>query len=400
MKIPVSYIYIGSLAFVLIYLSNTWYWPINRELDPLMGYKIYGALFDNIMYILCIVTVLARFAHRNKAVRFSKEFALLLGLIFLSALVSGDFIDSFKSLIRIIIISLFIFTIVEELGAERIINTVLSIFIIIVIVNFLSIIFFHDLSFMAGMHNGSAKGLLPHKNGFGFLMVIAFTIIFSIEKKTIFINIVLIMSVIMVLLSKSSTAIILLFVSFSLYTYLYTKARLLSGFAINFIVIFVFLFFWFFSQFFIDGILELFGKSRDLTGRQVLWDFYVGAAQNEFWFGLGSYIWDDSFKSQFKLSTGIPVFYTPHNSYLATLISYGIFVSILYFYIMGKPLLRFFRDNGINVVTPLYCCLPILLARGGVETGSTLSVSIYFCLLLILWSLEFKDDKDKFFRGE
>jgi hypothetical protein len=366
-------------------LSGAWYWPINKELNPLFNFKLFGDLFDNLMYLILLIYIISEVLKKRINLYCNLLVLLMFSLIALSVIFSDDLIVSIKSFIRLTLIYFFAISINRYFDERRLIDIIVSFFIFLVLFNFIYLLIKPDIGFMGGLHAGSARGALNHKNGFGFLMSISFTLlIFSRNFSTIkiFSSIV---AFLMVFMSSSSTAILLVLTSLLLYFYIYINKRLNMSAPVNiFIFIFIVISIVFFNLL-SEKVLFILGKSKDLSSRSMLWDFYLNEIFRNLFFGIGSYNWGEKIKYSFELITGVPNFYTPHNSYISTQISYGIFVLSIYLFLILSSLINMLRGKVIYLM-PVAACLPILFIRGWVESGISVSVNLYIFLMLIFWT--------------
>ena len=230
-----------------------------------------------------------------------------------------------------------------------------QVFSVVLITSILFIIFLPKYGIMGGIHVGTWRGVYIHKNVFGQTLVMCTSIFFlrsiSDNKNAFLINLGLILSIILLLMTKSSGALGNLLIIFNVFLILNTwrwRLEIMIPASIGLIFIGIV------SKLWIDdnaGILfSAVNKDPSLTGRTELWSLLIEIALRKPWLGYGY----DIFWAGFNGSSA-EVWYTvgwhppnAHNGFLdvwlslglAGLVSFGInFLNILF---KGFIWLRYF----------------------------------------------------------
>ncbi|EXJ09033.1 O-antigen ligase family protein [Nitrincola nitratireducens] len=389
--IKTNTIYKISLYYTLLILSGSWYWPINRELDPNFNFKIFGNITDNLFFLTMLSVIIIGISKNGISNLFNNKTSFILIMILVSSLLSNNIESALKSSIRLLIFFTYISILIRDYSPERTIETTTNFFILFVFINAISLILFPSITFMEGLHDGSARGILNHKNTFGFLMLIAFMIIHTNKMNNKLKYTLTTMAFIMVILSNSSTATVLLAVSIMLITYK-RISNLIDRRMLIYTTILLSTFLIIFYQKILELIFFITEKGSDFSNRSLLWDFYIKKGFENILIGQGNYIWNESFWMEFNFQTGITGNYSPHNSYLSTFVSYGLIVTIPYFLYILHSLTVFFRNKYKELAHPIYICIPLIFIRGFFESGSMISVNIFIFLLLIAWLMESKSN--------
>ncbi|RAU18250.1 hypothetical protein DN062_08425 [Nitrincola tibetensis] len=387
-----KYIYIGSLYFALIILSGVWYWPITRELNPNFNIKIFGTLSDNTLFIIMALTATIGVIKNGIQKLFDIRVTLLILLVFVSSMLSNNVVDSFKTFLRLFIFFSYITILVRTLNPEEITKSLLQFFKLFIFINSLSLLFLPHISFMEGLHDGAARGLLNHKNSFGFLTLISLAFVYTSEQKNIIKYTLIIIATIMIILSKSTTSIILMILLLILIFYINIGRKInkttLFFFMLVILGLFSFTYTWILTEIF--NITE---KSNDFSNRTMLWSYYYNIALEKLYFGQGNYILTQDFWNRFNFYSGIEGNYSAHNSYLSTFVSYGLIITILYITSLMMSLIFLLRLKFEKTSYPIYLCVPLIMIRGFFESGAMLSVNIYILLLSIIWLIETRNFK-------
>lgn len=380
-------IYKFSLYYALLILSGLWYWPITREQDPDYNFKILGNITDNLLFLVMLFAISTGIIKNGLKYIITGKIAIILLVILVSSLLSNDISSSLKSFFRILIFFTFICVLIRDYGAELTIKAMRNFFVFFIFINFISLIILPSISFMEGLHEGSARGLMNHKNAFGFLMLVALVVTYLSTINGKFRLLLTTLSSVMIVLSNSSTALILLIIF--ILTGFYKKAKVHFGSRIvNCVLILVLSGFLIFYENILNFVFFATQKESDFSNRSILWDFYLEKGFQNPIFGLGNYIWDDDFWLSFNYYTGIEGNYSPHNSYLSTFISYGLILVTLYMIFLFRTCLNFFQIDKHSITYPIYMCLPLIVIRGFFESGSMISVNIYVFIITIAWLIE------------
>ena len=199
------------------------------------------------------------------------------------------------------------------------------------IMNLLFTLAFPAYALEVGFHQGDWRGLLPQKNQLGRLMVlssIAFYILVSFGQKKHrgWAIAGLVLSVALVLLSDSKTALsvmIMLFVLIPLYRVFRLKYTQALPLAIGLLILIILL--TFVGVNYWNAILAALGREPNLTGRTALWQALLGRIAERIWFGYGyQSFW--AFRQVESLDVDYMAGALPHahNGYLEMLLDMGL----------------------------------------------------------------------------
>jgi hypothetical protein len=393
--LKLSALYKAIFFCMLVILSGMWYWPVTQELDSEYSVKILGAFFDNLLFFMMLMVVFYRVFNRGFYELVDYRLFLLLFLLILSAAFSVDKVVAIKSLVRIFLVSLFVLIVVKDFKIYEFVNIIQWFFVGAVLINFISLLVLPNVTFMDGLHQGAARGLLNHKNAFGFFMVVALIFIFSVEKVMFIHYLSSLLAMVMVVMSNSSTSFILLFLVLLLFVFVRLSKKINKNILASVLIFMLAVFSTFFATL-LEEVLSYFGKDSDFSNRTLLWEYYLNTGFEKVWFGLGTYFWHQGFWDDFNVYTGIENNYSPHNSYISTFVSYGLLVFLVYYISYFKSLMNFVFGNYSNSMAGFYICIPVFVVRGIMESGLALSVSLYFLLILFVWCNEMKSVKVKF----
>jgi exopolysaccharide production protein ExoQ len=283
----------------------------------------------------------------------------LLLMILLSFLSTFWSIDSFFTLRKSINIlgSFFVaFYIAYRFEITDILKFFAKVLFVIALVSLFYVFFIPSLGLMdkfrnGGMHEGAWKGVFEHKNMLGKMMLILFCVsafLYQMNKRLKYI-VFMFLSIIMIIGSKSGTALFFVFFIFCL-SFLFRDVNNIKK-NIRYFYVSMFSLFFLTSFFFID-LLDLLGKDITLTGRTILWEQSVGAILNKPKLGYGYMaFWENAQKYSDISWTEAP---HAHNFILDVFLSFGVVgvVAIFLFFIT-----EFFKINNGSSIVHLWCLL-------------------------------------------
>lgn len=226
-----------------------------------------------------------------------------------------------------------------------------------IILNFLFVFLLPTYGIMS---NGDWRGIYLHKNTLGECMLISFLIFYFLSKSArrhkFFLKTACILSLILIIFSKSATSLIGAI-------FLYAASKVLGILSLrsrsSVLLIIIFLLLTFFSVLYFTINLNIFleANNRDitLTGRTPLWSSLWDFIKLNFWLGYGY----KAFFSASHLETQILWKLHPwspphaHNGYIQIMLDFGLTGFLVfasgYFYSMSKALFNFlmFKDGRV-----------------------------------------------------
>lgn len=245
------------------------------------------------IYIVTFFLLFIRWRKTLYVLTHSKNIALLIGMAVLSLLWSINPSRTFSRVFALVGTTLFgIYLSVRYHSLRKHLSIISLTFLTILIFSLLFSIGLRKYGVMGGIHAGAWRGIYYHKNALGKWMTVS-AIIFLLQstdtdkKRFIWLG-ALGLSIVMLVLSKSSAALIsllgLVFI-FSLLGILRLQYELMAS-----VITFTMLAVAIITVGIIDNqdvILSLFGKDPSLTGRTDLWEFMTEIALRRPWLGYG-----------------------------------------------------------------------------------------------------------------
>jgi exopolysaccharide production protein ExoQ len=208
---------------------------------------------------------------------------------------------------------------------------------------------------------GDWQGIYPHKSTLGERMVLSFLTFYFLSglnpKHRILCNIACLLSIVLIIFSKSATSIISLL---SLYIILNTIKYLSLKSKLGMVIIFLSLAGFFLVQFFLilnlPGFLNASSKDITLTGRTPLWESLWDFIKLKIWFGYGygSFFSAAHTETQQLWKTHSWGALHAHNGYIQILVDLG-FVGFIvfiwgYFTDIIKPLLYYLLSRDMRML--------------------------------------------------
>lgn len=252
---------------------------------------------------------------------------------------------------------------------------------------FLYIIIFPQYGIMSGIHSGAYRGVFLHKNTFGFFGVLV-SLICLIEyvsmkdfKKKVLYLLLWVFTVFLVIKAKSTTALVLCFLTacifFGLSFFLVVRSRAarVLGFAICVIGLIIFSFI--FSAFYEEIVTSL-GKDPTLTGRTRLWEvlLYVGFERPFTGYGLGAFMRPEVMY-KYTIEFGWEA-KSVHNSFLDVFLGVGLvglsaLLLIIFRLVVSFPIANICDARYRGAITGILVCVVFSFSESGVLLSNTLS---------------------------
>jgi exopolysaccharide production protein ExoQ len=325
--------------------------------------------------------------------------SLLFVSILISIVFSPDIWATFRFFISVLIVSLPIYLHYKFLGFNSLYKLLNGFFVFTVAVCFIYVLILPQYGIMTAKHDGAWRGLFVHKNSFGgflalisiFLFVESFAIKSSLATKMIFI-----LAVLMVVLSKSATAIVALIFCFSTFFFLLylTQFKQKSNRLLLLVLYFLAaLIIYLIVSSNIDSILMMLGKDPTLSGRSELWAVLLELSieRPTFGYGLG-YFHRPEVMYQFTSAFGWAAKST-HSSYVDLILGIGYVGTCLFAFIVGKLLFSAIMSRANNlyerkvIAAALSCVFGVLVvaaSSSGVMLGNSVTWVLFVALLCLV----------------
>ena len=163
---------------------------------------------------------------------------------------------------------------------------------LIVVLSFLFAVVLPKYGIMGGLHSGSWRGIYYHKNALGKWMVVS-SIVFLLQARSMGAKkmlswVALGLSFVLIILSKSSAALLSLFIMLLLILLVHTLRlhyRLLTAISTTVIALTLVTSVWVSNN--LNILFDFLGKDPSLTGRAELWEFVIDIASRRPWLGYG-----------------------------------------------------------------------------------------------------------------
>jgi O-antigen ligase len=350
-----------------------------------------------LLTFLCIaIYAFAGVKNRQSIIKGSdKWMIILLVYIFLSVFWSLDKISSAKLLLAIPMIFIFVRVYFVKFSRVVILHDLMSFFIVAMLASIVFSIFIPSYGVSVGGHEGDWQGIFTHKNGLGNFSLLAACIFTSnIGRKMGWKPLIgLALSVFLILMSKSTTALVCLILVLCVFTML--KSRKISATVYHFrYPIYAGVIFLSATPFLISvfspGLL-LFGKDTTFSGRVFIWQFILFMFSLRPFFGYGLNQFEVILKganSTFSSNIGFQVGST-HNGFLDIAFSLGIVGLFLAFAFLNKLIPK--QNNNLDLTISLIFLLAFVMVNS--SESLFLSFNIWFVLLLII--IEFVNQAKK-----
>lgn len=202
---------------------------------------------------------------------------------------------------------------------------------ILIVTNTLFILAFPSYGIHMGVHQGSWRGLTSHKNALGQLMVMStlvfLTLLNSVRKHRMLMATLLAMSIVIVLLTTSKTALAIMgVILFLAYFFRGLRWRSTVAFPIYFFAFLAIAVLLVFVADNFETILAAMGRNATLTGRTDVWGVALEKFPQHFWGGYGySSFWlkdqGDSIEVYYRMNWQAA---HGHNGYLDLLLDLGV----------------------------------------------------------------------------
>lgn len=288
----------------------------------------------NYLILICILAYL--FLENNYKILIEKllspAIALFIAICIISVVLSVDRVESIKFMIVVTAISLPLILYYYKFGQEKLIDHIAFFALVLCFLSLIYIILMPQYGIMSGKHDGAWRGLFPHKNIFGPFFAITFYFFINRFRTSHFIYrlilaTAIILSLIFIIMCKSSTAIIGFVIMGLIYGILqilfrmpnmWERVAIVIGsvtIALSFLILG--------SDLFAEFIQQTTGKDMSLSGRTNIWLPLLELSYQRpiFGYGLGM-AQRSSFIAQIHGSIGFDAQST-HNSYLDLIIGIG-----------------------------------------------------------------------------
>lgn len=338
----------------------------------------------------------------------SKNIALLVGIAILSLLWSINPARTFSRVFALVGTTLFgIYLSVRYHSLSKHLVIISLTFISILILSLLFSIGLRKYGVMGGIHDGAWRGIYYHKNALGKWMTVS-AIVFLLQstgtdKKRFFWLIALGLSIVALVLSKSSAALISLLglvLIFSLLGILRLQYELMASLITFTMLAVATITVWILDNG--DVIFSLFGKDASLTGRTDLWEFVTEIAMRRPWLGYGyGAFWaaNGGAEEVWRAFAWTPP--NSHNGYIDTWLNIGL-IGLLIFAVgfiknLGISLLLIRKYGTPEVVLPF-----MLIAYLGIsnysESGLMLQNDFFWVIYVSLSYLLSTSVNNKYYR--
>ncbi|WGV27782.1 O-antigen ligase family protein [Halotia branconii] len=303
-----------------------------------------------LIYVITFFLLAIRWKKTVYVLTKNQNIVLLTGIAAFSLLWSVDPTITFTRIVALIGTTLFgVYLSVSYNSLEKHLLIVSFTFGLIVIVSLIFSVVLPKYGVMSGIHAGSWRGIYVHKNAFGKWMVLSAIICLlkclKVDKKYFIWEAALGLSIFMLVLSRSSAAIIVfldMIIIFSLLNVLRLQYDLIVP-----IIAFMMLVTSITTLWAVDNaneILGVFGKDTTFTGRTDLWELLIDMALRRPWLGYGyGAFWGLNSASE-EVWRAIP-WHPPnaHNGYIDILLNIG-FIGLFIFAI------GFIRNLAISLM--------------------------------------------------
>jgi O-antigen ligase len=315
---------------------------------------------------------------------------LIIMSVILSIIFSPHIKLSLRYLLSFLVVFLPVCLYIIEFGSRSLYRFLTVFLISVLFVSLFYIIIFPQYGIMSGNHFGAYRGVFLHKNVFGIfcavtsLFCITAVLLNSQSKIKFFYMLVYVICMFLVLQSKSTTSVVLFFLSNFIYVFffLFSKIRsLTSKVIVYYTVLGILLFFLFTFSIYYENIVYALGKDPTLTGRTDLWEvlFYIAMDRPIFGHGLGLF-YRSEIMYQYSIEFGWGAKST-HNSYLDLLLGIGIIGLFSFLYFVFNLLIKY---PAVKLATPLetlcYSGLILCLLFGFFEAGAFISSNVIWIL--------------------
>ncbi|HEY9802897.1 MAG TPA: O-antigen ligase [Leptolyngbyaceae cyanobacterium] len=361
-----------------------------------------------VIYMVTFFLLAIRWRKTIYVLSHSKNIALLVGIAILSLLWSINPARTFSRVFALVGTTLFgIYLSVRYHSLRKHLLIVSFTFITILVLSLLFAVVLRKYGVMGGIHAGAWRGIYYHKNALGKWMTVS-AIVFLLQstganKKRFFWLIALGLSIVALVLAKSSAALISLLglvLIFSLLGVLRLQYELMAS-VITFIMLAVAIVtVWIINNG--DLIFSLFGKDPSLTGRTDLWEFVTEIALRRPWLGYGyGAFWaaNGGAEEVWRAFAWTPP--NSHNGYIDTWLNIGLIG--LFIFAVG-----FIKNLGISLLlirkygTPEVVLPFMLIAYLGIsnysESGLMLQNDFFWVIYVSLSYLLSTSVNNKYYR--
>jgi exopolysaccharide production protein ExoQ len=315
-----------------------------------------------------------------------KWMVMLLVYILLSVFWSEDKISSAKLLLAIPTIFVFVRVYFIRFSRVAILQQLINFFIVVLLTSIFCSLFTPSYGVSIGVHEGAWQGIFTHKNGLGNFSVLAACIFMSTIGRGMGWKplIGLGLSIFLILMSNSTTALVCLILVLCVFLLLKSKKILTGVYQFRhpiYVGVILLSAAPFLVNFFSSG-LNLFGKDTTFTGRVFIWGFILSMFYARPVFGYGLNQFEAFFKganSTFVSNVGFQVGST-HNGFLDLAFSLGMVGVFLAFAFIIKLIPR--KNNDLDLTISLVFLLAFVVVNS--LESLFLSFNIWFVLLLVL----------------
>jgi len=279
------------ISFYLALLRSTEMWfayPTSEHHLALISFLPQKIMQIGLLAIILLLLLLS-FWRKMLSEQLSKTVILLLLSIFFSILLSDNFFLSIRFFLSMLVVTLPVYFYYLQFGVKKLFSSFFFFLKALLFLNILYIFIFPQYAIMTGIHSGAFRGAFIHKNAFGSTMAIVFAFYFiswwKVGKCGVnFSFLFMVISAILIILSKSMTAILLAVLAlFSVF--IFSQIFSLKNRNQKHLVFLIFIIVTSFSIFlfnqYLDDFLIYIGKDPTLTGRTGLWEVLLRVGLNK-----------------------------------------------------------------------------------------------------------------------
>jgi exopolysaccharide production protein ExoQ len=345
-----------------------------------------------VTYVVSLFLLLLRWEQTVSILFRNKLTCLLVGVTVFS--ISWTFIPELTALRSIALVgsSLFGIYIATHYSVKQQLYLLAKTFGLIILLSIVFAVLLPKYGIMSGIHEGAWRGIYFHKNVFGKMLVLStsiFLLLATDEKKNRLLMLAgLSLSVFLILLTKSASSLIQLFI-LGTAQFIFRVFRWRDTVAIP--VILMLMTIALISSVILvenlDALFGLLGKDATLTGRTDLWPAIITMFEKQPWIGYGYsgfwHGWDSEAAYVWKATKWTPP--NSHNGFLDLLLDLGILGLLIFLLDLWKNFLRsliYFRKNlAAEGLWPLLFLTYLLLVN--ITESSLLTQNNIFWVLYI-----------------
>lgn len=398
-------------AFVVVLFIGTgaWFYPHNTEGSA----HIFpgGRLLSNAMLLIMAACIVMFYRH---ALFFAKEYALITLLLlihYISITLSIVPKESFLMCIRLTLFFGFYGVVAVVLERRHIWMVLLWVLGGLMVLSFLYAIALPRYGVMGGHHSGAWRGLLSHKNQFGYLCSYSFLLLglALLQPYKIYLRaallFLLMITLFMLVKSHSSGALVNAALGLMLSCVVVYDSRLdprLKAAMLFIVVLCIFTIIPIWDEFFAAA-LHMLGRDPSLTNRADIWELYFAEIGRSPWLGLGAnaYQFDTAMHKRIMDGLGTGGAISPHNGYLVIALQIGLLGLAVYLLIALRILYAGIKSSfrgSADVLSKLLVVYTFMhMLRGVVESNGSIQLQMYYGLVVVgyvlLTSLQPQGDK-------